>query len=90
MTLEEAKEAIEDLRAKGETDEDMLKVFYAMFLDNKLSTDDLRILAGLVGYEFTEEFDSLSDEEKRQRGWATEGEDEEADGGQDDCNPQKK
>lgn len=90
MTLEEAKEAIEDLRAKGETDEDMLKVFYAMFLDNKLSTDDLRILAGLVGYEFTEEFDSLSDEEKRQSGWATEGEDEEADGGQGDCNPQEK
>lgn len=82
MTLEEAKEAIEDLRAKGETDEDMRKVFYAMFLDNKLSTHDLRILVGLVGYELTEEFDFLSDEDKHKRGWAKEDNTEDENGAQ--------
>lgn len=78
MTLEEAKGAIEDLRAQGESDDDMLKVFYAMFLDDKLSVSDLRTLAGLVGYEFTEEFEAMSDEEKKQLGW--EKEDEPAEG----------
>ena len=31
MTYEEAKAAIEDLKAQGETEDDILKVLYVMF-----------------------------------------------------------
>ena len=51
MTLEEAKAAIEDLKAQGETEDDILKVLYGMF---------------------TEEFEAMSDEDKKTKGWEQE------------------
>lgn len=70
MTLEEAKAAIEELKAKGETEDDILKVLYAMYTDDKLSLSDLRTFIGIMGYEFTEEFEAMSEEDKKTKGWA--------------------
>ena len=72
MTLEEAKAAIEDLKAQGETDDDILKVLYGMFTEDKLSLSDLRTFIGILGYEFTEEFEAMSDEDKKTKGWEQE------------------
>ena len=72
MTLEEAKAAIEDLKAQGETEDDILKVLYGMFTEDKLSLSDLRTFIGILGYEFTEEFEAMSDEDKKTKGWEQE------------------
>ena len=72
MTLEEAKAAIEDLKAQGETDDDILKVLYGMFTEDKLSLSDLRTFIGILGYEFTEEFEAMSDDDKKTKGWEQE------------------
>lgn len=69
MTYEEAKEAIEDLKAQCESEDDILKVLYGMYTDDKLSFSDLRTFIGIMGYEFTDEFEAMSEEDKKTKGW---------------------
>lgn len=72
MTLEEAKAAIEDLKAQGETEDDILKVLYLMFTKGEFDVETLRALVGTMGYEFTEEFEAMSDDDKKTKGWEQE------------------
>lgn len=68
MTLEEAMAAIEQFRAEGESDEDMLRSFYMMYANGDITLDDLRALTELVGWHFTEEFEAMSEEDKKTKG----------------------
>lgn len=70
MTYEEAKAAIEDLKAQGESEDDILKVLYLMFTKGEFDVETLRALIGTMGYEFTEEFEAMSEEDKKTKGWA--------------------
>lgn len=72
MTYEEAKAAIEDLKSQGETEDDILKVLYGMYTEDKLSLSDLRTFIGIMGYEFTDEFEAMSEEDKKTKGWEQE------------------
>lgn len=72
MTIEEAKEALEELKRSGESDEDILKVLYLMYVDGKMDLSDLRGFTELLGYEFTDEFEAMSDEDKKTKGLALE------------------
>ena len=72
MTYEEAKAAIEDLKAQGETEDDILKVLYGMYTEDKLSLSDLRTFIGIMRYEFTDEFEAMSEEDKKTKGWEQE------------------
>lgn len=74
MTLEEAKEAIEQFRAEGDSDEDMLKSFYMMYANDDITLDDLRVLTELVGWHFTEEFEAMSEADKKTKGLSQEDE----------------
>lgn len=78
MTLEEAKAAIEDLKAQGETEDDILKVLYLMFTKGEFDVETLRALVGTMGYEFTEEFEAMSDDDKKTKGWEQEDDPEKA------------
>ena len=78
MTLEEAKKAIEELKAQGETDESMLGTFYLMFQDDVISVDELDDLCQLIGYELTDEFRNMSPEDQKTKGYE-EVEDEDTD-----------
>ena len=69
MTIEEAKKALEQLKSEGKTDEEILGGMYLMFADGTMTLSDLRTLTELLGYEFTEEFEALSDEDKKKRGF---------------------
>ena len=70
MTVEEAKKAIEEFRAQGDTDEDIVGIFYMMFCDDKLSLEEFEDLLDLMDYELTEEFKAMSDEDKKTKGWS--------------------
>lgn len=67
MTLEEAKKAIDGFKADGMTDEEIVVVLHDMFVDDKLTIDELAELVGLVGYEITDEFRNMSPEEQKER-----------------------
>ena len=68
MTIEEAKQALEQLKNNGYSEEDIVKTLYLMYADEKMSMSDLRTLTELMGYEFTEEFENMSEEEKKTNG----------------------
>ena len=72
MTYEEAKAAIENLKAQGETEDDILKVLYLMFTKGEFDVETLRALIGTMGYEFTDEFEAMSEEDKKTKGWEQE------------------
>lgn len=69
MTREEAKQAIEELKAQGFSEDEMLLTFYTMFQDDKLNVDQLGNLVGLIGYELSEEFLAMSPEDQKTKGY---------------------
>lgn len=89
MTVEEAKKAIEEFRAQGDTDEDIVGIFYMMFCDDKLSLEEFEDLLDLMDYELTEEFKAMTEEEKKTKGWE-EIEDEETGEGIENPQPEAK
>ena len=42
MTIDDAKQALEQLKNAGESEEDILKVLYLMYVDGKMDLSDLR------------------------------------------------
>lgn len=80
MTVDEAKESFEELKKQGAAKEDILGTLYYMFGKDELSFNEFEALANVLGYEITDEFKALSDEDKKTKGWDTsECDDEEAD-----------
>lgn len=69
MTGKEAKEAIDILKAQGDTEEEILAASYLMFADDKMSIKDLEIICDALGYEMTEEFKNMSPEDQKTKGY---------------------
>ena len=69
MTVDEMKEAIDDLKKSGESEEDILKVLYLMYTKDEFDLETLRKLVGYMGYEFSKEFEAMSEEDKKTKGW---------------------
>lgn len=69
MTVEEAKKMIEELKAQGNSEEDIVSGFYMMFCDGDIDVNELGDLVQLVGYELTEEFKNMSLEDQKKKGW---------------------
>lgn len=68
MTIEELKEAFESLKKEGYTEEEILKIVYVMYADGKMPLEDLRTMTEALGWEFTEEFEAMSEEDKKTKG----------------------
>lgn len=68
MTRDEALKCIEMLEKKYGGEENALKALYVMYQMDKLSLDDLRAFTGLMGYEFTDEFEAMSEKDKKIHG----------------------
>ena len=68
MTLREAKQVIDEYLAQGEKEEDIVSALYIMYQDDDISLEELEKLIGILGYEFTEEFKNMSDEDKKTKG----------------------
>lgn len=69
MTAEEAKKAFDELRAQGETDEEILAGLYLMFVDGKFTVEELGKMAGILGYDLSDEFKAMSPEDQRTKGF---------------------
>ena len=62
MTLEEVKEFLEERKAEGESEEDILKVLYAMYVKGAIELSDLRTFTEALGWKFTDEFEALPED----------------------------
>lgn len=69
MTLDEGKKAIEQLKAEGHSEEEILGAFYKMFQNDELSYDELDGIVNLMGYHLTDEFKNMSPEDQKKKGY---------------------
>ena len=56
MNSEEIQSLIEQLKAQGLSEEEIMDVFYQTFVDGEMDRKDLETLADAMGYELTDEF----------------------------------
>lgn len=71
MTEKELNEAIEELRSKGMTDEDIVAGMGKMFEQGEISKEELRALIAPMGYKFKADFEEKGDEESKESLWDT-------------------
>ena len=69
MTEQELLEAIEELKQQGFTEDEFLLVFYTMFQNDDINLEQLAYLVDLFGYELTEEFLAMSQEDQKTKGY---------------------
>lgn len=77
MTVDEAKESFEALKAQGATKEDILGTLYLMYGKDELDFNQFEALVNVLGYDITDEFKALSDEDKKTKGWITDASEQE-------------
>lgn len=65
MTLEEAKQFIDEKLSEGIEEDELLGFFCQMFVDGKIEIEELNKFCGLLGYELSEDFLSMNTEEQR-------------------------
>lgn len=70
MSVDEAKEAISEMRAQGNSDEEIAGAFYLMFVDGKLDVNQLNALVNLLGYHLSDEFMAMDPEQQKTQGFA--------------------
>lgn len=76
MTKEEATKFFDEQKANGMSEDEILAVLYKMFQDDKIDLNQLEALCAVMGYELTEEFKNMSDEDKKTKGVEQAAEDE--------------
>lgn len=81
MTPQEAKKFLDEQKAQGHSDEEILAVLYSMFIDDSINIDQLEALVGAMGYRLTEEFKNMSPEDQKTKGWGDEEEETKAEEG---------
>lgn len=69
MTLDEAKKSVEELKAQGADDDQLLGVWYAMFVNDEINLEELEALCGIIGYSLSDDFKALSPEEQKTKGY---------------------
>lgn len=72
MTVEEGKKMVQDLKNEGFDEEQIVGGFYQLFIEDKVTLDQLGDLVQLVGWELTDEFRNMSPEDQKTKGWETE------------------
>lgn len=71
MTVDEGKKAIEQLKAEGHSDDEILGAFYKMFQDDKLNLEQLEGMVNLMGYHLKDEFKAMNPEDQKTKGYET-------------------
>ncbi len=61
--------AIEQLKAEGHTEEEILGGFYKMFQNDELTLEELDGIVNLMGYHLTDEFKAMSPEDQKTKGY---------------------
>ena len=69
MTVKEGRKMVEMLKKEGFNEEQIVGGFYQLYIDGKVTVEQLQDLVKLVGLEVTEEFLNMSEEDKKTKGW---------------------
>ena len=64
MTVKEINEVIEYLRKEGNSDLDIARSFYLMYVDNKIDKNQCAALLAVLGYALPKGFWEMNEEEQ--------------------------
>lgn len=56
MDLKQIEELVEQLKAQGKSEEEIMEIYYETFKEGKMDRKDLETLANHLGYELTDDF----------------------------------
>ena len=65
ITLDDATKAIEEMKAQGASENDLLGAIYYMFQKGDIDLEEYKVFADALGYELSEQFLGLSEEEQK-------------------------
>ncbi len=68
LRYDKIDDACEEMKANGANDEILIRYIYRKYQAHLLTTEQLREMVGIMGYEFTEEFEKMSEEDKHKYG----------------------
>lgn len=80
MTIDEGKKAIEELKAQGNSEEEIAGSMYLMFKSGEITVEELEAFIGLMGFELTEDFKNMDPESQKEKGYELTNEDAEPKG----------
>ena len=69
MTVDEVKKAVEQLKAQGASENQIIGSFFKMFKDGKLELKEFEGLVDIMGYHLTDDFKNMSAEEQKAQEW---------------------
>lgn len=69
MTVQEGQKVIEELKAQGNSDEEIAGSFYLLFRDGKIDVEGLEGLVNLLGFHLTDEFKAMDPEQQKEEGY---------------------
>ena len=69
MSIEELKKAIEEMKAQGQSEEEIAGAFYLLFRDGKITLEQLEALVNVLGFELSDEFKAMDPEQQKEAGY---------------------
>lgn len=69
MSIEELQKSIEEMKAQGQSEEEIAGAFYLLFRDGKINVEQLEALVNVLGFDLSEEFKAMDPEQQKNGGY---------------------
>lgn len=69
MSIEELQKSIEEMKAQGQSEEEIAGAFYLLFRDGKINVEQLEALVNVLGFDLSEEFKAMDPEQQKDGGY---------------------
>ena len=69
MSIEELTKAVEEMKAQGQSEEEIAGAYYLLFRDGKIDLEQLEALVNNLGFELSEEFKAMDPEQQKEEGY---------------------
>ncbi len=77
MTVQEGQKVIDELKAAGNSNEEIAGSLYILFSEGKISREGLESLVNLLGFHLSEEFKQMDPEQQKTEGFEEVGQENE-------------
>jgi hypothetical protein len=69
MSIEELTKAVDEMKAQGQSEEEIAGAYYLLFRDGKIDLEQLEALVNHLGFELSEEFKAMDPEQQKEAGY---------------------
>lgn len=69
MSIEELTKAVEEMKAQGQSEEEIAGAYYLLFRDGKITLEQLEALVNHLGFELSDEFKAMDPEAQKDGGY---------------------